>query len=113
MIAAVGVGHGVAEVDADEDAGVVVFVAHAEDDVDAAIAHGTAGPIEQAHASVGMNQAVVDGHIAGADVLPGIEILTVKNGGPMGGIALASVLRVACEAERDAQQGEEEPGSHK
>jgi len=36
------------------------------------------GPIEQPHAAVRLNQAVLDGHIAWPDVLPPGEIFAVK-----------------------------------
>ena len=87
------------EGDADEDAGVVVLVAHAEDDVHAAIADGSAGPVEQAHASMGGEQAVLDGHIAGADMLPAVEVLAVEDGGEMVGIGRAFIAGIAGEGE--------------
>ena len=42
--------------DADEDARVVVFIAHAEDHVESAILERAGGPIEQAHAAVRVDQ---------------------------------------------------------
>ena len=36
------------------------------------------GPVEQAHAAVGVDQAVFDGVFAGADVLPAGEIFAVE-----------------------------------
>ena len=51
---------------ANEDAGIVVVVAHFVDDADSAIADFTAGPIEKAHAAVSFDQAIFDGHVARA-----------------------------------------------
>src|SRR5271165_663265 len=64
--------------DADEDAGVVVLVHHLVDDAEGAVAHRAGGPVEQAHASVGADESVLDGHAAGANVLPAIEVLAVE-----------------------------------
>src|ERR1700722_5522991 len=81
------------ERDANEDAGIVVFVAHAVDDVDSAITDFAPGPVEQPHAAVGVDEAIwFDGHIARADVLPTGEIFAVEKLAGLIGIASASVF---------------------
>src|SRR5216684_1247264 len=72
------------EGDANEDAGIVVEVAHFVDDADAAVAELAARPVKKAHAAVRANEAVFDGHAARADVLPASEILAVEEGFPRG-----------------------------
>src|SRR5713226_4772911 len=61
--------------DANENAGIVIVVAHLVDDANAAVAHLVFGPIQQAHAAVRLDEAVFRGHVAGADVLPANEVL--------------------------------------
>src|SRR5271155_3639263 len=81
--------------DANEYAGIVVFIAHAIDHVNVAVADFTAGPVEEAHAAVGVNQAVgFNRHVAGADVVPTREILAVEELPRVLGIAGAGILRV-------------------
>ena len=85
-------GHpGLARLDgnADEDAGVVVVVAHFVDDLDAAVAEFFFRPVEQTHAAVRADQAVFDGVFAGADVLPAVEIFAVEERAPVFVAALA------------------------
>src|SRR5438309_9189882 len=64
--------------DANEDAGIVVEIAHLVDHADAAIGELAAGPVEKAHAAVRSNEAVFNSHVARADVLPAGEILAVE-----------------------------------
>src|SRR5215472_4882862 len=63
---------------ADEDAGVVIFVAHSEDHADSTVADGPGGPVQQAHAAVSLDESVFDGHEAGANVLPAVQVLAVE-----------------------------------
>ncbi len=55
---------------ADEDAGIVVVIAHFVDDSDVAVAEFLGGPVQEAHAAVGADQAVFYGVFAGAYVFP-------------------------------------------
>src|SRR5882762_10953532 len=66
------------EGDANEDTGIIVEIAHLVDDADAAVAELAAGPIEQAHAAVRLNESVFHRHVAWADVFPAGEILAVE-----------------------------------
>src|SRR5437899_8142298 len=61
-----------------EDAGIVVEVAHFVDDADAAVAELSAGPVEEAHAAMRLNEAVFHGHVARSDVFPTGEILAIE-----------------------------------
>ena len=63
---------------ANEDAGIVIVVAHFVNDADAAVAEFAGGPVEKAHAAMGSNEAVFDGHAAGADVFPAGEVFAVE-----------------------------------
>ena len=58
------------ERDTHEDAGIVVVVAHLVDHPNAAIAKFFTAPIEQAHSAMCADEAVLDGVVAGADMLP-------------------------------------------
>src|SRR5438309_10687136 len=69
---------------ANEDAGVVVRVAHLEDHTNAAVANFAAGPVEKAHTTVRFDQAVFDGIAARADVLPSGEVFAVEERLPFG-----------------------------
>src|SRR5262249_35057936 len=71
---------------ADEDAGVVIEVAHFVDDAEFAMADLAAGPVGEAHAAVGLDQAVFDGNATGTDVLPAGEILAVEELFPFAGL---------------------------
>src|SRR5207245_2326160 len=64
--------------DANEDAGVVVDVAHFVDQADPAVAELATGPVEQAHAAWRSNEAVLDGHVARADVFPAGEVFAIE-----------------------------------
>src|SRR5256885_11099257 len=63
---------------ADVNAGVVVEVAHFENDAEFAFADFSTGPIGEAHAAVSFHEAVFDGHAARADVFPAGEVLAVE-----------------------------------
>src|SRR5271166_1866330 len=69
--------------DADEHARVVVLVAHFVHHADDAVTHRAGGPIEQAHASVGLDESVLDGHVSRADVFPAIEVLAIEELDPV------------------------------
>src|SRR5579872_1183574 len=58
------------EGNADEYAGIVVFIAHLVDDVDGAVADLAASPVEQSHAAMSADQAIFYGVAARAHVLP-------------------------------------------
>ena len=60
--------------------------------MDYAIADLAARPVEQAHASVGVDEAVFNRVSAGANMLPSSQIFTVEKLLPLVGIALANVL---------------------
>src|SRR5438445_4768499 len=64
---------------ANEDAGVVVRVAHLEDHRNAAVANFAAGPVEKSHAAARFDEAVFDGIATRADVLPSGEVFAVEN----------------------------------
>src|SRR5216684_185229 len=66
------------EGDANEDAGIIVEVAHLVDHVDATIAELAARPIKKAHAAARSNKAVFHRHVAWADVSPAGEIFSVE-----------------------------------
>src|SRR2546430_1011686 len=63
---------------ANEDAGIIIEVAHLVNHADAAIGELATGPVEKAHAAVRANEAVFDRHGAGADMFPPGEILAVE-----------------------------------
>src|SRR5438552_19140753 len=67
-----------------EDAGVVVRVAHFENYTDAAVADFAAGPVQKSHAAMRFDQAVFDGLAAGADVLPAGKVFAVEERLPFG-----------------------------
>ena len=60
------------------DTGVIVVIAHFKNHADHAVAHFASSPIKKAHATVGADQAIFDGHAAGADVFPAGEAFAVK-----------------------------------
>jgi len=64
--------------DADEEARIVIQVAHFIDHADAAVADLAASPVKQAHAAVRLDQAVFDRVATRADVLPAGEIFAVE-----------------------------------
>src|SRR5437016_1118153 len=66
------------EGNANEEAGISIEVAHLVDHADAAIGELAAGPVEKAHAAVRANEAILDRHVAGADMFPADEILAVE-----------------------------------
>ena len=61
-----------------EDAGIVVDVAHFVDDADTAVAELSAGPVEEAHAAMRLNEAFFHGHAARAHVFPTGEVLAIE-----------------------------------
>src|SRR5438067_21319 len=73
---------------ADEQARVVIVVAHFIDHVNCAVAKLPAGPVEEAHAAMGANQAVLDGHITRTDVLPASQVFAVEKLLPVTGLAV-------------------------
>ena len=79
--------------DANEDAGIVVEIAHLVDHADAAVGELAAGPIEKAHAAVRSNEPVFDGHVAWSNVLPASEILAVEKRVPGWGLRLGGSER--------------------
>jgi hypothetical protein len=84
-------------------------VAHLVDDANAAVADLTAGPVEQAHAAVGLDQAIFDGHVAGSDVLPAAEIFAVEELLPR-----LFGLRVTGNGERrDGGEKQQQPIAHR
>src|SRR3954471_17025983 len=62
----------------DEDARVVIVVAHFINHADLTIAQLSASPIKQSHAAVSANQAVLNGHVTGTDMLPAGQVLPIK-----------------------------------
>src|SRR6267154_4908920 len=74
--------------DSNEDAGIVIEVAHLVDHTDAAITQLALSPIQQAHPAMRSNEAIFDGHVAGADVFPAGEILAVEERFPCGSLRL-------------------------
>ena len=54
------------------------MIAHLEDDPDPAIAQFTSRPVEESHAAVGVDQAVLNRHGSGADMLPAGQVFTVE-----------------------------------
>ena len=64
--------------DANKDAGIIVEIAHFIDDANPAMAELAAGPVQQAHAAMGFDQAIFNRHITGADVFPAGKVLAVE-----------------------------------
>src|ERR1043165_9995144 len=64
--------------DPDEDSGIVVLILHLIYNANDAVAELAARPVEQAHAPMGLDEAVFDGHRSGANVLPSGEVFAVK-----------------------------------
>src|SRR3954471_22942901 len=62
----------------DEDARVVIVVAHFVYHADLTVAKLTARPVQQPHAAMSANQAILNGHITGTDMLPAGKIFAVK-----------------------------------
>src|SRR5215468_8434159 len=89
-----------------EDAGVVIFIPHFEDDVNRAISDSAARPVEQAHSAVGVDQAVLHGVSAGADMFPSRKIFPVEQLLPLARVAFACIF-VSTERQR------REAGDHK
>ena len=69
---------------ANEDAGVVVRVAHLEDHTNAAVADFAAGPVEKSHAAARFDESVFDGIATRADMLPAGEVFAVEERLPFG-----------------------------
>src|SRR6266478_4702255 len=69
---------------ANEDAGVVVRIAHLEDHTNTAVANFAAGPVEKSHAAVRFDEAVFDGIATRADMLPAGEVFAVEERLPFG-----------------------------
>src|SRR6267142_216818 len=63
---------------ADVNAGVVIHVAHFENDAEFAFADFSAGTVGEAHAAVSFHESVFDGDAARADVFPAGEIFSVE-----------------------------------
>jgi len=63
---------------ADEDAGVTVVVAHLKDHANRAVAEFAARPVEQAHAALALDQAVLDHVTAWTDMFPSSEIFAIE-----------------------------------
>src|SRR6266404_2836286 len=63
---------------ANEDAGVVVRVAHLEDHTNTAVANFAAGPVEKPHAAARFDEAVFDGIATRADMFPAGEVFAVE-----------------------------------
>src|SRR5580704_3939332 len=70
---------------ANEDAGVVIFVSHLIDHADHAVAQFSARPIEQAHATVSTDKAIYYSHFSGPNVLPSGEIFAIEELFPFAG----------------------------
>src|SRR5258708_4985195 len=64
--------------DTDENARVVVRVLHFIHDVKGTVGEFAAGPVEEAHSPMTVEQAVIDAHATRSDVLPAGEVLAVK-----------------------------------
>ena len=77
---------------ADEDARIVILVAHLVHHMDHAIANLPARPVKQAHPAVSADQPVFYGVPARANMLPPGQIFAVEKLLPLVGIALANVL---------------------
>ena len=92
---------------ANEHARVIVFISHPEDHVESAILDRAGGPIEQSHAAVRVDQSVLDGHVAGADVFPAGQVFAVENLSPLIRVAGAGVL---LSGEREGGQPQREAG---
>ncbi len=93
-------GFGGSDGNSNEDAGVIVFVAHFVHDSNDAITEFGFCPVEEAHAAVSVDEAVFDGHVTGANVFPAIEILAVEELPPFGGsVAAGGQERVGEEEE--------------
>src|SRR5712672_4361735 len=60
------------------NAGIVVVIAHFENNANSAVTKFAGSPIEKSHAAVRLNQTVFDGHIAGPNVLPSGKIFSVE-----------------------------------
>src|SRR5882672_12322620 len=69
---------------ANEDAGVVVRVAHLEDHTDAAVANFAAVPVKKPHAAARFDEALLDGIATRADMLPAGEVFAVEERLPFG-----------------------------
>src|SRR5882762_2485776 len=94
-----------------EYSGIVVVIAHFENDADAAVAEFSAGPIEEAHAAVRADEAVFDSHAAGADVLPAGQIFAIEQRLPGGGLRpRGGDKEKSCDGK---QSGERERLSHR
>jgi hypothetical protein len=53
-----------------------------------AVPQFAARPVEQAHAAVGVNQAIFDSHVTGADVLPPGKVFAIKKLLPVVGLGV-------------------------
>src|SRR5215475_2743364 len=63
---------------ADENAGIVVHIAHFKCNAELAFADFAAGPVEKAHAAMRFDKAIFHGHATWAHVLPAGEVLAVE-----------------------------------
>src|SRR5216684_7914985 len=77
---------------ANKNSRIIVFIAHAEDHMDLAIANFAARPVQQAHAAVSLDQAFLHRVSARAHVLPAVQILTIEELSPLVRVALAGIL---------------------
>src|ERR1035438_5993174 len=79
------------ERNADEDTGVVIFIAHPVDHAHHAIADRAAGPVEQAHAAVRLDDPVFHRHVAGTHVLPADQVFAVEYLSPLSWVASTGI----------------------
>src|SRR5690348_15595655 len=62
----------------DKYTGVVVLIAHLEDNPKGTVAQFAARPIEQSHSAMGLNQPVFDRHVSRADMFPASQVFAVE-----------------------------------
>src|SRR5881396_1666450 len=74
------------ERDADENARIVILVAHSEDHTNGAVAEFASHPVEQAHTPMCHDQAIFHGHRPWPDMLPAGQVLAVKKLLPFAGL---------------------------
>src|SRR5215475_10369301 len=89
-----------------EDTGVIIFIAHFEDNMNHAISDFAARPIQKAHSAVRVDQAVFHGIASGTHVFPSRKILSVEDLLPL---ARVSFTRIFVGTERQRC----ETGDHK
>src|SRR5437870_1597909 len=68
---------------ANEDAGVVVRVAHLEDHTNTAVANLAAGPVEKSHPAARFDETVFEGIASRADMLPAGEVFAGEDALPI------------------------------